>query len=126
MKENLYKWLDEQIEDKEDYQNDYEQGLHDAYIEVEDKIELGAFDELVYVKLKPQYNIVGLNHDKEYEADSVFGGEYFKIINNKIGDFQYYERYKFEVVKVYDYYNKMVVNKKYIDKLNEKLSKGVN
>ena len=87
MKENLYKWLDEQIEDKEDYQNDYEQGLHDAYIEVEDKIELGAFDELVYVKLKPQYNIVGLNHDKEYEADSVFGGEYFKIINNKIGDF---------------------------------------
>jgi hypothetical protein len=124
MKENLYKWLNTQIRDKENFENDYEQGLHDAYEELGDRIQLGTFDTIVYIKLKSEYNIEGLKHNTEYEAYSVFGGEYFKMINDDIRDFQYYERHKFEVIKVYDYYKKKFIDKNYIDTLNEELKKG--
>lgn len=84
---------------------------------------LGTFDTIVYVKLKPQYSIFGLESSKEYEAYSVFGGEYFKIINDNIGDIQYYDRDKFEVIKIYDGYTKKFINivDINIDELNSKL-----
>jgi hypothetical protein len=125
MKERLYKWLKEKIENNENYNDEYEQGLYDAYVEVESTIELGTFDTIVYVKLKPQYSILGLESNQEYEAYSVLGGEYFKIINDNIGDFQYYDRDKFEVIKIYDGYTKKFIDieKIDIDRLNEELSK---
>lgn len=105
IKENILDWIENKIK-LHNKETEFDNGYAIALEELRVDIGYGKFNETVYVKLKDKYSLADFNHNEEYEASSILGGEYFEVLNNVTFDIEVYPRHMFEVVRVYNIYTK--------------------
>lgn len=113
VREYFEEWLKQEIEKTND-----EDSL--SILEhIGNKVQFASFDDILYVKLKQEYNIEKLQYGKEYEATTYIGGEYLVVCTDKVLEFVCDKRDKFEVMKVFNPYKNKVYDKEDIEKLKE-------